>query len=318
MSFVFNCDIILNTASGIRANNIERERSLSRAQEEETMAEESSNFQAVSVPKFDGDYDHWSLVMENLLRSKEYWTVVEEGYTTPRPGVEIPAAQRASVEAKRLQDLKARNYLFQSIDKHILKTITQKNTAKQIWDAMKTKYQGNARVKRAQLQRLRREFETLEMKTGESVTDYFGRTMVIANDMRVCGEDMPDVKIVEKILRTLIENFNFGVCSIEESKDLDEMTVDELQSSLLVHEQKLQRKVPDGHVLKTEYESSFGRGRGRGRFSASRGRGRGRGRSSFDKSTVECYKCHQTGHFQYECPTGDRSVNYTEHDENDE
>ena len=66
------------------------------------MAEESSNFQAVSVPKFDGDYDHWSLVMENLLRSKEYWTVVEEGYTTPRPGVEIPAAQRASVEAKRL------------------------------------------------------------------------------------------------------------------------------------------------------------------------------------------------------------------------
>ncbi|XP_076926147.1 uncharacterized protein LOC143589199 [Bidens hawaiensis] len=190
----------------------------------------------VSVPRFDGDYDHWSMVMENLLRSKEFWMVVEEGYTAPKEGVEMTAAKQANADAKRLQDLKARNYLFQSIDKHTLKTIAQKNTAKHIWDAMKIKYQGSARVKRAQLQRLRREFETLEMKTGESITDYFGKVMVISNDMRVYGEDMSDVKIVEKILRTLTKNFNFVVCLIEESKDLDEMTVDELQSSLLVHE----------------------------------------------------------------------------------
>ncbi|KAJ0926042.1 putative RNA-directed DNA polymerase [Helianthus annuus] len=282
------------------------------------MVEDSSSFQTVSVPKFDGDYDHWSLVIETLLRSKEFWTVVEEWYTPPRQGVEMTSAQQASDAAKRLQDLKARNYLFQSIDKHILKTITHKSTAKQIWDATKIKYQGNARVKRAQLQRLRREFETLEMKAGESVTAYFGRVMVIANDMRICGENMPYVKIVEKVLRTMTENFNFIVCSIEESKDIDEMTVDELQNSLLVHEQKLQRKIPEEQALKTDYEPSVGRSRGRDRFSTNRGRGRGRGRSSFDKSTVECYKSHQTGHFQYECPTGDRSANYIEHEDNDE
>ncbi|KAJ8631402.1 hypothetical protein MRB53_024725 [Persea americana] len=33
-----------------------------------------------------------------------------------------------------------------------------------------------------------------------------------------------------------------------------------------------------------------------------RGRGRGRGRQSFDKSLVECFYCHDLGHFQYECP----------------
>lgn len=71
----------------------------------------------------------------------------------------------------------------------------------------------------------------LEMKTGETVTEYIGRVMVIENDMRSSGEDMPDVKIVEKILRTMTENFNFVVCTIEESKDLDVMTVDELPSS---------------------------------------------------------------------------------------
>ena len=68
---------------------------------------------------------------------------------------------------------------------------------------MKLKYQENARVKRAQLQRLRRTFETLEMKAREDVSEYFSRVMPTANDMRNCGEDMSNVKIVEKILRSL-------------------------------------------------------------------------------------------------------------------
>ncbi|RHN44140.1 hypothetical protein MtrunA17_Chr7g0216111 [Medicago truncatula] len=42
-----------------------------------------ANFAAASIPKFDGDYDHWSMVMENLLRSKEYRVAVESGYTEP-------------------------------------------------------------------------------------------------------------------------------------------------------------------------------------------------------------------------------------------
>ncbi|XP_024976241.1 uncharacterized protein LOC112514141 [Cynara cardunculus var. scolymus] len=106
---------------------------------------------------------------------------------------------------------------------------------------MKVKYQGNEKVKKAQLNRLRRSFEVLMMKNGESVTDYFGRVMVIANEMRNCGEHMEDVKIVEKILWTLTEKWNYVVCLIEESKNIDELSVDALQSSLLVHEQKFKR-----------------------------------------------------------------------------
>ncbi|KAL6193975.1 hypothetical protein ACLB2K_035059 [Fragaria x ananassa] len=181
-------------------------------------------------------------------------------------------------------------------------------TSKQLWDSMKIKYQGNDRVKRAQLQTLRRDFEVLEMKLGESVTDYFARVMVVANDMRNFGEDMPDVKIVEKILCTLTEKFNYIVCSIAESKHIDRLSVDELQSSLLVHEQKFRKSDGDEQALKVTHENRFGargedkfeaRGRGRGSF---RGRGRGKGRQTFNKAIVECYKCHQLGHFQYECP----------------
>ena len=76
----------------------------------------------------------------------------------------------------------------------------------------------------------------LEMKIGESVTNYFEKVMLVANDMRNLGENMSDMKIVERILRTLTEKYNYIVCSIEESKDINHLSVDELQSSLLVHE----------------------------------------------------------------------------------
>jgi len=93
---------------------------------------------------------------------------------------------------------------------------------------MKVIYQGNARVQYAQLQILHRNFEVLDMKLGESVTDYFGRVMLVANDMRNLGKNMFDVKIVETILRTLTEKYNYIVCSIKESKDINHLSVDEL------------------------------------------------------------------------------------------
>jgi len=44
--------------------------------------------------------------------------------------VPLSPTQQKVLEEAKLKDLKAKNYLFQAIDKIILKTITQKNTAK--------------------------------------------------------------------------------------------------------------------------------------------------------------------------------------------
>ncbi|KAH7576736.1 hypothetical protein JRO89_XS01G0138400 [Xanthoceras sorbifolium] len=145
-------------------------------------------------------------------------------------------AQNTKLEGHKLKDLKVKNYLFQAIDHSILETILSKETSKQIWDSMKKKYEGSSRVKRALLQALRKDFETLQMKYGESVTDYCAKTMGIANKMRFHGEQMNDITIVEKILRSLASKYDYVVCFIEESKDIDDLSLDELQSSLLAIE----------------------------------------------------------------------------------
>jgi hypothetical protein len=151
-------------------------------------------------------------------------------------------AQQTELEGLKLKDLKAKNYLFQAIDHSILETILCKDTAKHIWDSMKKKYQGTTRAKRQQLQALCSEFKLLRMKSGESITDYFSRTMAIVNKMRIHGDKTEDVLIVENILRSVTPKFNFVVCAIEEANDVCLLSIDELQSSLLIHEQKINQQ----------------------------------------------------------------------------
>ena len=262
---------------------------------------ESSSFPQPVIPKFDGFYDHWSMLMENLLRSKEYWNVIKNGVTVAPPNA--TPEQRKLVDESKLCDLKAKNYLFQSIDRSIMETILVHDTTKDIWDSMRKKYQGSMKVKRAQLQTLRCEFEVLAMKDGEFVNDYIGRTLAIANRMTSHGERLEQTVIVEKVIRSMTPKFNYVVCFIEESNDVTALSIDELQSSLLVHEQRMQSQHDKTEEQALEV-SQFGRGSGRGRGGRTglrRRGGRGRGRQS--KEFIECFKCHKLGHYHNECPS---------------
>lgn len=114
------------------------------------------------------------------------------------------------------------------------------------------------------------------MKVGETVTNYCARTMKKSKKIRFHGEKMDDGVIVEKILCSLAPKFDYIVYSIEESKDIDALSIDELQSSLLVHEQKMnQSSNTDEQALKvftfTQFSNSGGRGRGRGRERGGKG-----------------------------------------------
>ncbi|KAE8656273.1 hypothetical protein F3Y22_tig00117005pilonHSYRG00292 [Hibiscus syriacus] len=254
----------------------------------------SDNFVQPAILRFDGHYDHWSMLMENFLRSKEYWPIVESGIQAPTPNAVLTDAQKTELEGRKLKDLKEKDYLFQAINRPILETILSKKTSKYIWDSMKKKYEGSARVNRAQLQALRRDFETLQMKDGESVTSYCAKTMEISNKMRFHGEKMEDVTILEKILRSLTPKFDYVVCSIEESKDIDTFSLDELRSSLLVHEQKMNRSsTSEEQALKASTFTHFSNSRGRGT-----GRGRGRGGRNNNECGNQQQSHHQESKFQ--------------------
>lgn len=51
---------------------------------------------------------------------------------------------------------------------------------------------------------------------------------MVVNQMKHYGKNMEDVHVVENILHSLTVKFDFLVCAIEESKDIESMIVDQL------------------------------------------------------------------------------------------
>ncbi|KAH9704543.1 hypothetical protein KPL70_011512 [Citrus sinensis] len=111
-------------------------------------------------------------------------------------------------------------------------------TAKQAWDLLKQEYQGNVKTKQMQVLNLRREFEMQKMKETETVNDYKDKLMMIANKIRMLGEEFSDRRIVEKILVTLPERFESKISSLEESRDMSTITLAELVNALQAQEQR--------------------------------------------------------------------------------
>ncbi|KAL4591456.1 hypothetical protein LXL04_004422 [Taraxacum kok-saghyz] len=112
---------------------------------------------SAKIVQFDGaHYDHWSELMENLLRVKGLWNMIDEGFEEPIPRAlaALTEAQRTRIEEKR------------AIDKTMFKQILDKRNFKNGWESLKTKYRGNERVKRVMLNALRHDFEVLQMKEG--------------------------------------------------------------------------------------------------------------------------------------------------------
>jgi len=104
------------------------------------------------------------------------------------------------------------------------------------------------------------------------MSDYFGKIQAIANSMWGCDEQLTGSKVV-KVLRTLNPGFDHIVVAIEESKDLNAMTVEELQNSLEAHEQWLISRKGKKIVEQVFQAQTSNRGRGRTDWKK-RGRGR--------------------------------------------
>ena len=284
--------------------------------------------------------------MRALLGAQDAWEMVTTGYKEPS-AVEVAAMtanQTKILKEERMKDRVALYLLFQAVDESGFEKIAGATTSKEAWETLNTVFKGADRVKQVRLQTLRGELEAMKMKETEGVSDYITRVQMVVNQLKRNGETLTDARVVEKILRSLTENFENVVCAIEESKNLETMTIDDLAGSLEAHEQRKNKKKQESldealqaktiiKEEKTMYAQQnhqgrggshggrgFGRGRGRGRENNHyekgqssqqnwRGRGRGRGRGGHsNRPNVDCYNCGKFGHYARDCWSAKKKV----------
>jgi len=77
------------------------------------------------------------------------------------------------------------------------------------------------------------------MLEDERVGEFYSRISDLRSSMLSLGKMVSDVKLIRKILRSLLERFRIKVTIIEESKDLESMKIEELVWSLQTYEYSL-------------------------------------------------------------------------------
>ena len=94
-------------------------------------------------------------------------------------------------------------------------------------------------MKDTKLQMLTTRFEELKMSEDELFDSFYGKLNEVVIGKFNLGEKTEDSKVVRKILRSLPESFHAKVITIEKTKDLDEIKIQELISSLQTYELSL-------------------------------------------------------------------------------
>jgi len=150
------------------------------------------------------------------------------------------------------------------------------------------------------------------MHGDESIASYFLRIDEVVNCMKNMGEEIKEVTLVEKILRSLSTKFESKVSAIEEKQDLQNITMTQLHGILNAFEMrkggpldlreaafKASAKGKEehndlGHILEEEDEVNFVK-------KLQRGSGRFRGKLPF-----KCFACGRVGHHAAKCPHKDK------------
>ncbi|WRX29551.1 Integrase [Theobroma cacao] len=76
------------------------------------------------------------------------------------------------------------------------------------------------------------------MKEDKTIKKYSDKIMKLVNQLRLLGEDLSERRIVNKVLVSLPEKFEAKISSLEDSKDLSQLTVAELVNALQAQEQR--------------------------------------------------------------------------------
>jgi hypothetical protein len=168
-----------------------------------------------------------------FLKSINVWQIVETGWTNPKH----TTAELSIVENKaRIFNDKALHALFQALSPSKFARISDCEFAKDAWQILETAYKGTKLVKSAKLQILICRFEEIKMLDNETFGEFYTRINDLRNSMVSLGKRVADVKLIKKILRSLLEHFRIKVTAIEESKDLDSMKIEQLVGYLQTYE----------------------------------------------------------------------------------
>jgi hypothetical protein len=124
------------------------------------------------------------------------------------------------------------NAILEGLSKLEFTKVMHCKSAKNMWDKLENTYEGDDKVKQEKPQIHRSQFEILKMDEKENIATYLLHVDGIVKINRGLDETIDENFIVQKVLRSLPMRFNLKISSLEDRKDLEKSTMDELHGIL--------------------------------------------------------------------------------------
>jgi len=112
--------------------------------------------------------------------------------------------------------------------------MSDKSTAKAMFTSLGENYVGSKKVREAKTLILVHQYELFKMKDDESIEEMYSRFQTLVYGLQILKKSYVASDHVSKILRSLPSRWRAKVTAIEEPKDLNTLSVEDLVSSLKV------------------------------------------------------------------------------------
>ncbi|GJW96985.1 hypothetical protein Tco_0178793 [Tanacetum coccineum] len=211
---------------------------------------DSENYKEVQYmqrpPLFEANcFIYWKNHFETYVKSKDIdlWHIIVHGNYKPaiinKDGKnEIIPYEKFKESHKKMisKNDEAKMVLYNAFPKKKYERIFMCNTVKDVWNSLIITRQGNKQVKDNKIDLFVQKYEEFVIFDDESIDCAFARFNTIITSLKSLDESFSSRNHVRKFLRALPTKWRPKVTTIEESKDLSTLPLDELIGNLKVYE----------------------------------------------------------------------------------
>ncbi|GJU49388.1 ribonuclease H-like domain-containing protein [Tanacetum coccineum] len=268
------------------------------------------------------EYDIWAMKMEHYLAYTDYpiWEFIQNrngpvSITTDTQGqIKVLPPRTTEEILARERERKARTTLLMALPEDHLAKFHKITDAKETWEAIKSRFGGNDESKKMQKYILKQQFEGFSVLNLEGLHKGYDRFQSLLSQLKIHGAGVDslsfddlynNLRVFENDIKGSIASSSstknvafvskntsstndvstaYGVANSSNLEQLDEFDLEEMNlkwqvAMISMRMKKFYKKT--GRKLQFDTKEPVG----------------------FDKTKVECYNCHKTGHFARECKT---------------
>ncbi|GKB64281.1 ribonuclease H-like domain-containing protein [Tanacetum coccineum] len=220
---------------------------LKRSQRETTIHQACGSGDGVGFQLEKEECDIWAMEMEHYLEyiDNDVWKVIQNGnskkrISTGKDGVVRVLPPVSAIEIHVIEkERKARTMLLMAIPKEHLRRFHEIDDAKEIWEAIRTRFGGNVNSKKIQKAVLKQQFEAFTISSSEGLEKGYDRFQQLLSQLEAHGAEVSTEDANHKFLRSLPPAWSNLAITMRTKPDVDTLSIDDLYNNLRVFEQEL-------------------------------------------------------------------------------